>query len=136
MKPYFYEGIFEKECYKQLAVMNGDELLGCSIIIKAKYREHPKHISVLLFDVTIHDKTKSEQRKDYVTIRISPRGYSYRLSHHYQAGDQALPYVPGREQTMFHFPEEALKGAAYGMFSFYKLNDNQGKWVPSKSFKE
>ena len=136
MKPYFYEGILEKECYKQLAVINGSELLSCSIIIKAKYRKHPKYESVLLYDLSVIDKTKVKGSKEQITIRVSPRGYSYRLSHYYCAGDQVSAYYPGREQTMFHSVEEALSAAAFGMFSFYKLKDDQSEWVPSESFKE
>lgn len=136
MKPYFYEGILEKECYKQLAVINGSELLGCSIIIKAKYRKHPKYESVLLYDLSVIDRTRAEVSEEQVTIRISPKGAHHKLSHYYRLGNQAFEYRPSSELLKSDSVEEALKMAAYEMFSSYKLNDNQGEWVLSKSFKE
>ena len=121
MKPYFYEGILEKECYKQLAVMNGDDLLGCSIRIEVNFREHAKYKSVLLYDLTILDKTKLVERKDHVTIRISPRGFHHKLSHYYRAGNQAFEYRPSRERLKSDSVEEALSSAASEMFFYYKL---------------
>ena len=136
MKPCFYEGVLEKECYKHLAVNNGDKMLGCSIIIEANFREHAKYKSVLLYDLTILDKTKLVERKDQVTIRISPRGFHHKLSHYYRAGNQAFEHRPSSDHLKSDSVEEALSSAASEMFSFYKLNDDLGEWVPSTSYKE
>ncbi|MCF7944844.1 MAG: hypothetical protein K9L75_04840 [Spirochaetia bacterium] len=136
MKPYFYEGILEKECYKQLALQNRAQSLECSVIIKAKHRKHPKSASILLYDLYIIDKTKNDQSEKVVTVRISPKGYSYKLSHHYHGKNQAFEYHSGKEGIPLHSVEEALSGAAQALFSFYNLNDDKSKWVPSKYYKE
>ncbi len=136
MKPYYYEGILEKECYKQLAVMNGNEMLGCSMIVQAKYREHSMYKSVLLYDLLIIDKTKSRNNEKDITIRISPKGFRPTLSHHYRAGDQAFGYKPRRECYKCSSIEEALSKVANILFFYYKLNDDDGDWVPSTSHKE
>lgn len=136
MKPYFYEGILEKECYKQLQLINKDQHIESFIQIKAHYREHPKSENILLFDLHIRDLTRTDQSEKVVSVRISPKGYSYRVSHHYHGSSQATAYYPGKEGVPLHSVEEALSGAAQGLFYFYQLHDDKSQWVPAKQYKE
>lgn len=139
MKPYFYEGILEKECMKQLISGNGnygEEFVRANVIITAKYRRNEKHPNVLLYDLSIIDKTRSDSSARHVTVRISPRGFGYRLSHHYKGLYQAAPYFPGREGTNNGSIEEACHYAAMGLFMEYRLGDNESAFVPFKGYRD
>lgn len=139
MKPYFYEGVLEKECMKQLLSCNGnygEEYIRANVIIIAKYRRNEKHPTVLLYDLTVIDKTRSDSSPRHVAVRISPKGFRYQLSHHYKESDQSAPYILGREGTNNGSIEEACHYAAMALFMEYRLGSNDSAFVPDKYYKD
>lgn len=138
MDGHFYEGVIEKECMNQIMIANSGynvDFIRSNIYLTASFRNNPKHPNVLLYDITITDKTRDDKSPRKVTARISPIGFRYELSAHYKGSNQFGPYISGKEGTNKDSIEDACHYIAHSLFSFYQLKDNGSEFVHNKHFK-